>query len=303
MKKIRIEFSPQEISEALKKIRIERNTQFGKIAEEILKNIGDFELDDSQEKDFYICQTLEVIDALRSSYTKDDEIAGILSSSKDVFNEDVIKIDPVKQEKAKALYKTFWKHTNIANLIAINDLHKNEYDELEVSDLENAAAWYLSYDWMKSKTLNWLFIDALLFAENVSFAQSIVPYTNNQWDKFIKSLLFPIIGEGFNLFITGIVSSFIANISNSNGYSGNNQDIIFWIIFSTITIGRWLNPSKVFDQKTINNKLLISMISVYGSKLKNPNFHPDLLKKMLYDLEIKGAVYSPNIYFILEKKY
>jgi hypothetical protein len=140
---------------------------------------------------------------------------------------------------------------------------------------------------MHSETLEWLLVDALMFTETASFARvATKPPTI-----FNLSIL-PILKELFYLGLTAFVSALFS--SQKTG-----ADVIFWIIFSAITIIRWLNPYQADKNKS--QKLAADMVSVY-EELKRVDFNPKVLQMLLFDLEKKGAYYSPMIYKILDKK-
>jgi hypothetical protein len=101
-----------------------------------------------------------------------------------------------------------------------------------------------------------------------------------------------VIAEGFALAITALVS----NMTDSS------QGVNFWIVFATITMIRWLNPNKVekLQAKAKPRLLLVDMIGVYNLRLNTIDFNPKLILELLYDLERKGAVYSPWVYHLLD---
>ena len=208
----------------------------------------------------------------------------MLSEEFDVY---VAKLSAEKKTKAISLNEKFWHHADFMNLMRLGQLHKGEYDELDVWALEDTARIYLENDWMHSETLEWLLVDALMFSETASFTRvATKPPT------IFNLNILPILKELFYLGLTAIVSALFS--SEKTG-----ADVIFWIIFSAITIIRWLNPYQVDKNKP--KKLAAEMVGVY-EELKRMDFNPKVLQMLLFDLEKKGAYYSPMIYNILDRK-
>jgi hypothetical protein len=199
----------------------------------------------------------------------------------------VNKLSDEKKEKAISLHKTFWHHAEFINLMRSGKLHKPEYYALDVWALEDTARIYLNNEWMHSKTLEWLLVDALMFSETASFARvATKPPT------IFNLMIMPILKESFYIGLTAFVSALFS--SQKTG-----ADIIFWIIFSAITIIRWLNPYQA--EKNKPQKLAAEMLSVY-QELKRTDFNPKVLQMLLFNLEKNGAYFSPMIYNILDKK-
>lgn len=279
----RIIYTPNQIQEALKVIiKVDVGTQFGQIATEILTNVKNHELDKSK---FSVHSIYNLLMTLKFSYTKDPDIEkALLSEEFDVY---VAKLSAEKKTKAISLNEKFWHHADFMNLMRLGQLHKGEYDELDVWALEDTARIYLENDWMHSETLEWLLVDALMFSETASFTRvATKPPT------IFNLNILPILKELFYLGLTAIVSALFS--SEKTG-----ADVIFWIIFSAITIIRWLNPYQVDKNKP--KKLAAEMVGVY-EELKRMDFNPKVLQMLLFDLEKKGAYYSPMIYNILDRK-
>jgi hypothetical protein len=279
-----LKYSDEQIEEALDTLlETDGNTQFGEIATELLKN----EFDNSK---YSINGIKNLLHALKCSYQNSDVTSQGLEPlflHKDDFEIFVNKLSDEKKEKAISLHKTFWHHAEFINLMRSGKLHKPEYYALDVWALEDAARIYLNNQWMHSETLEWLLVDALMFSETASFARvATKPPTI-----FNLSIL-PILKELFYLGLTAFVSALFS--SQKTG-----ADVIFWIIFSVITIIRWLNPYQADKNKP--QKLAAEMMGVY-EELKRMDFNPKVLQMLLFDLEKKGAYYSPMIYKILDKK-
>ena len=272
-----LKYSDEQIEEALDTLlEIDEGTQFRTIATELLSN-------DFDKSKFSINTIKNLFVYLKCSYTKDPDIKEALLS--DEIDENVDGLSAEQKSKAASLKKRFWYHSDFATLMRLGQLHKGEYDELDVWALEDTARIYLKNNWMHSETLEWLLVDALMFSETASFARvATKPPTI-----FNLSIL-PILKELFYISITAFVSALFS--SQKTG-----ADVIFWIIFSAITIIRWLNPYQADKNKS--QKLATDMVSVY-EELKRVDFNPKVLQMLLFDLEKKGAYYSPMIYKILD---
>ena len=279
-----LKYSYEQIEETLDTLlETDGSTQFGQIATELLKN----EFDNSK---YSINGIKNLLHKLKCSYQTSDITGQDLEPlflHKDDFEIFVNKLSDEKKEKAISLHKTFWHHADFVTLMRSGKLHKPEYYALDVWALEDTARIYLNNEWMHSETLEWLLVDALMFSETASFARvATKPPTI-----FNLSIL-PILKELFYIGITAFVSALFS--SQKTG-----ADVIFWIIFSAITIIRWLNPYQADKYKP--QKLASEMMGVY-EELKRVDFNPKVLQMLLFNLEKNGAYFSPMIYNILDKK-
>lgn len=259
-------------------IKANKNTQFGTIATELLSaNFDNTKLSINNINSLFVY--------LKSSYTKDPDIKEALLS--DEFDTNMDGLSAEQKSKAASLNKRFWYHSDFATLMRLGQLHKGEYDELDVWALEDTARIYLKNNWMHSETLEWLLVDALMFSETASFARvATKPPT------IFNLMILPMLKESFYIGLTVFVSAMFSS-------QKTDADIIFWIIFSAITIIRWLNPYQA--EKNKPQKLAAEMLSVY-QELKRTDFNPKVLQMLLFNLEKNGAYFSPMIYNILDKK-
>lgn len=203
------------------------------------------------------------------------------------------------QKKLKWKYDNVWEsRPNIFyflnNGIVKRDISNNQFIDhpsLSSASLEEIAAYYICRPWMESSYLEWILIDALIFNESSLFALKTKDFTPKKSLKlFLKLALKQLslfVHEIFYLLITTVISSLI----------DNQKGIIFWIIFSTITLIRWLKPTSTIQTNQLANDMII-----VSDKARNPNFNSRLLRKLLYDLEIRGAIYSPWIFNLLDKR-
>jgi hypothetical protein len=172
-----------------------------------------------------------------------------------------------------------------------------DYKCLDTGGLEAVAGAYTANPSMQSPYLEWLLIDALLFDETGLFALTVCDIPAQKFIPMVMhSLLRPIkllLSEGFAFALTAFVSSLI----------DETHSTAFWVIFATITLGRWLNPIKLQQviQQQKPKELAADMISA-TVKSKKFDFNARLLRELLYGLEKRGAVYSPSVFNVLDKR-
>ena len=292
-----VELSSRELSDFTGQYQDKYGQSLANIAIEMFRNlnywlkqnpINTLKLDDCVEK------IENIIAELKGCYEEHLDVAGIIYYAPNNLDAAINRFR-LKNHKPVE-YDTLWLHCNIRSLTLTGRINKNDYPELSVSVLERVAKCYVNNEpWVKSSTLDWLLVDALLFAETVAFARAVPDlqpnYTGLKWLAW-KSV-WKVVREGLVLFLTAIVS----NIAD------HSTGTTFWIVFATITLIRWLNPNNVIKAKLEMkpNLLLIDMISFYEARLNTAEFNPRLVREMLYDLEKKGAVYSPCVFDVLDR--
>jgi hypothetical protein len=117
--------------------------------------------------------------------------------------------------------------------------------------------------------------------------------TSHNIFKIIMKPFVSLLNESIYLLITAFISSII----------DNQFGIIFWVVGATITLIRWLKPSTTLQINKIENyKLLAGDMVTISDKVRSQNFNAKLLMSLLYDLEKRGAVYSPWIFNLLDKR-
>ncbi len=272
------------------------------ILKELFSNLNEWALENNsqlkKDKSFYSKEIIGLLETLRFVFCGDDyDVSDIINSSKHEFMKDIEKLQKEKKDKAINIHKFLWSHINYKDLLYSKKLITNDYPYLHIAELESATKIYLSKSWLKSSIVEWMLIDALVFSETIHFHQNQPNRVKNPYNNKI-AIVFPIIfslmSEFFYLVLTALVCFFLA---------ADNQTI-YWLIFSAITIIRWLNPNKFKreqdSQKTI--ELLFEMIGIYTQHLKEQAFNPILVRELLLDLSKKGAVYSHYIFHLLDRK-
>lgn len=295
-------FSYEEIDDICDKF-VKHRCQIREIIYELLYNLNYcsiLEIEKSGLNKENIVSTIEeLVSSIRSSHPASDfELYKLLHLTPEEFSDKQNDLSKEHQEEVDYLYHTFWHHNNISMLFNSGKIKdEKSYKVNNIPEVENLAEIYLGSKFLKSKTLDYLIIDSLLFAETVAFAntQNELPAqkfwsmaTRYSWNS-IKFL----VSEGFALFITALISNVI----------DSSQGTVYWIAFATITIIRWLNPTK-FQRLKFKTKpvlLLLEMMGFYDAKFKHSKFNAKLTQEMLFDLEKKGASYSHWVYHILDR--
>lgn len=274
---------------------------------------------EQKNKTDYIEDIADLIDTLRgcgryfNGETDEQQLFWLKVSNGEIggnpenFLKAIEKFTNAEQELLKQRYDNTWSidHPGIMEVLEgrIRKHHPPlsgvflDYPLVQSEHLEQVASLYMSNIWMESSYLEILIIDALLFNETSAFALSIIGKpTEKLMQRIIIILLKPIklyISEVFALTLTGVFSNLI----------DSTVGVTFWIVFATITLGRWLNPVKV--QRVIEagkpNQLLVDMASTI-KRIQKPEFNARLLRELLYDLEKRGAFYSPAIFNLLDKR-
>ena len=279
--------------------------QIRTITSELLHNLNDWlELNPDNlegiDKDYFIDCINDLVIAIRSSNPISNyALSQMLILNPEEFTTKANELSAENKKEIQYFYDNFWHHNNIAGLYNSGKIKDHTaFKFVSIEGAEAVAAQYLSRSFFKSKTLEYLLIDSMLFAETVEFANVVSDLSvqkfwslvgHHSWSAF--KFLF---NEGVALIITAIVANGIDSSQGTN----------YWIVFATITIIRWLNPLKLerLKFKAKSRLLLGEMIGFYDAKFKHSEFNPKLTQELLFDLEKKGASYSHWVYHILDRR-
>jgi hypothetical protein len=240
----------------------------------------------------------DFLSSLRCTANTDAAFTSLLWKTPSEFSSAIKDFPQDQLARAKQAYDTVWQHTNVSNLINGGKLHDNVHQEISSESLEQIAQSYISNPRLSSPLLEWLLLDALLFNETISFARFIPNLPNNRPSKVFWNSLWQtskFLGwEGLALMLTGIVA---ASIDAS-------KEIGFWTIMATVTLIRWLRPTKMLaNQRQVELlKLLSDMASIHERLKHYAQFNARLIRDLLYDVEKRGAVFSPWAYHIIDKR-
>lgn len=291
----------KDISETIQSSVLSNSSQVAFIVRELMDGLNrwlESNPADSKEKDDYIGAIQLLIRELRGCHITNGEMTGLFYRPLDEFKSEISELSDERRKEAKNLYDSIWNHGNITRLISSGDINDHaKITELNIENMELVAGMYLGNPWMKSKTLEWILIDALLFAETVEFAKVANDVPTQKFFNILGRSVWETVKFAFSEGIALAITAFVSSIIDST------QGTTFWIAFATITTIRWLRPMR-FEQikaKAKNRILLFKMIRAYESKMKSYSFNPRLLRELLYDLEKKGAVYSPWVYHLLDR--
>lgn len=205
-----------------------------------------------------------------------DDTYKLIDLALEEFKAKLASLQEVRQQELKSLYDHVWYHNSIAGLINSGKIYDHiAVKMLNIENLSILARIYINNAWMKSDNLEWLFIDSMIFAEMVKFARltSNLPQTENLW-KFLGFLIL----HATKFVFTDIIALLITAFASS--FVGTPQGTKFWIVFSAITIIRWLSPLKLEHSKIKEtNKILLSdMIRVCDSKFTTSDFNKKLVR-------------------------
>jgi hypothetical protein len=278
------------------------NTQIKQIGSELLNSLNIWlnqNPDKQHNKHFYIERIGDLIFDLRLGRTDPNGFGefGEHLEHPDSFLKSIDNFTGDKKKELKEAYDRVWVHSKIMDLILNAKLDWGALPYLSNEQLESVAQTYTINPWMQSPLLEWLLIDALLFNETVAYAKMlpnlpVQKYFLSLFRSFLK-LTRLLLSEGFFLALTAFVSNLI----------DETHGIAFWIIFATITLGRWLHPIKAQGEieRQKSKRLLADMLSVH-ERLYRIDFNARLLRDLLYNLENRGTVYSHALFNVLDKR-
>jgi hypothetical protein len=214
-------------------------------------------------------------------------------------------------EKLKRSYDTLWGHLSVLGIIQAGEKSAGPqaYGYAPRKDELESCAWSLRQNpVLRSQTLERQLVDALVFVEDLAFAQEVL------WEQRANSLgepdeLGPASGvKGGKAVMAGLgrlalemvflgATWFLANVIASG------EILATWSLFLAATVARWLfkkldslKPSPPHEAKA----LLKDMAGVY-ELLKHPTFHRGVVRQELQRLTSRGAVYSPFVFELLER--
>lgn len=253
------------------------------------------------DKGHFLACIKSIITELRVAltYTGDSETDYLFSLSLEEFKTKLTNLTDIEKSKLNYRFDTFWQSKSIGGLINNGNLFSDkECGLIEIDELETIADTYINSFWMKSKTLEWALINSMVYMETINFARVVNDFPTLKFWNNIRYSLWQTTKLVFKEIIALIITAIVANAIDSS------QGTTYWIVFATITIIRWLNPTKSIQLNLkLKLKLLLGeMIGVSDSKIKHPNFNPKLIRELLYDLERKGASYGHWVYHILDRR-
>jgi hypothetical protein len=211
------------------------------------------------------------------------------------FREHLAKL-PEAERKEWAGYDELPYHASARDTIILGRQEQSGERELVTEDLEQAALSYLASRILVSPTLEWFLIDHLMFNETVAFRRSIewMPKSADGWPVFramawtgIKTLVKEAFAIGLTAFVAGLVDP--------------QTGVGFWAILATVTLARWMKPNQVMAAREKVTAILSDMATAQHT-MHRWDFNAGQLRQALYDVSGKGAVFSPCVYSLLDRR-
>ena len=224
------------------------------------------------------------------------------------FLERISQFDAVRRKELTKQYDIVWATFNLSNIIAIGEeemgARKIGFDPTS-DELELVAHQLLQLRPLRSKTLEKILVNALLYAETIEFARivlskeksygvrisSTVRKTELFTGKAIVLLLWELLFEVLKVGLT-VGVSFLITSENATAA---------WVVATGFTLFRWWYNTFTAGQKDNikEHKLLQEMCDVHQLS-NNQNYNPRLLRNRLYEVSSQGAIFSPLIFSILD---
>lgn len=301
------------LCDAFESAHFERHGRASRIAEEFSQSIGKA-VASPGEAQLLVDAALEVMSAFRAAVRPqswDDTSAVDWGLPRDAF--EAANSSKSDWDVLKRGYDTMWRHFSVLSIMHSGEKTSGPQTEgyvPRVQELEDCAWQLLKQPALRSVTLERQIIDALVFCENLAFAQMVLvkqrgtdpmrtyelgPSAQFKVGKALWGSLRQAAWEIVLLLGTWMLASAI-----SNGHT-----LATWSFFLAGTLTRWmfkkLNDLKVASEASAQpEKLLMAMAQGY-ELLKHPYFHRGAVRQELQRLTSLGAVYSPFVFELLER--
>ena len=304
------------LRDAMESAFFERHDRAARIVEELALSIGETALS-VEEAQKLVDVALELMCAFRASVrpqASDGDAEVDWGVSREAFEK--ANVSKPDWARLKQGYDEMWQHPGDLYVSILSSAEKTSeaypkgYDP-RVWDLEKCAWRLLEHPALRSDTLERQLIDALVFRQNMVFAQIVLSehsgagllhhyrlgfLTQSKADKTLGRKLLQIAGEAALLFGTWVLASAVSN--------GNM--LATWAFFLAGTLTRWLFKT-LYALKAVSEplaqpqKLVLSMAQGY-KLLEHAQFHRGVVRQELQRLTSLGAVYSPFVFELLERK-
>lgn len=218
-----------------------------------------------------------------------------------------------QRDSAKRRYDAIWRHFDAAKTIAEGEAQYGPGTQglqPKTVELEHVAQQLLALGPIRSPLLEWALVDALIYCECVAFAQTFlsgntllgvavpgelkgVSLSALGWKSLGKSVL-GLLSESLKLLATFIFSVVVAQENMQSA----------WVITTGITAARWLRKAILAHAPNPSQKkheLLARMLNCQHLA-SGPDFNARLLREHLYKVTTDGAVFSPWVFNILDKR-
>jgi hypothetical protein len=223
-----------------------------------------------------------------------------------------------EQKEIIEKYDELW--TNIDISAAVN-YGEDEYGAIakgfdpKQDEIEDVAAMFLKLKTLRSKTLEQILINSLIYTETIAFARTVLAK-----EKFLRTFVpskiiksTDVVKEDMSYFKT-VVKTFwdvskliffdavkIAATFAIAFVISNEDNLIAWIITTGYTVFRWWREAFIASLTPQDKKyvLLEKMNQVHKLSSKY-HFDPSHLKNQLNEVSKEGAVFSPYIFTLLD---
>lgn len=219
--------------------------------------------------------------------------------------------------KLKTQYDSLWRHFSVSKVVTQGEEKAGagaQGFQPSAEVLEDAAAKLLSLRGAHSETLEWALVDALIYAECIAFAQTIVSgqtvlgmavpgelkgiaTPGVAWKAFARNTVKAAVRAGFEAVKVGLTFVVAVVLAQDNLQTA-------WVITTGVTAARWVRFGLRASVKTrgqVAHDLLAKMAAVQDL-LKSPNFNARLVREQLTMVTAEGAVFSPWVFNVLDAR-
>lgn len=232
----------------------------------------------------------------------------------DEFEQLLGKYDAEQQKTLRARYDMVWLHYD--SMLAMTEGEKKygapkDGFQPKADELEEVVRQYLALPAGRSRFLEWVLVDALLYCECIAFAQTVlsektflgmkvaseltgVSTSLKRSAKELGKLALRGVGELVVIALTFLGASVLTAQDSQSA----------WVVTTGVTAARWIRKAIVLTHaktpEQIQYQLLRDMSSVQRAVTKVPDFSASHLMDQLNRLSEKGAVFSPLVYRLLD---
>ena len=307
----------------LQKLSIGHRGQLGQIITELSESAAEAGLIlNEDDKDLELL--LELIPDLRSALrakeddpSADYDYANLWDRDSDKF-QDAIKTLPESEQKILIeKYDELWTNIDVSSGLKWGeDKHgaiAKGFDPMQ-DRIEDVAAMFLKLKTLRSRKLEHILINSLIFAETIAFGRMLFskkkPSEITVTPRFIDSKgieedasYFQIIiktlwvmGKAMGLEAIKLITTFFVALAVTN-----ENIMATWIVTTGYTVFRWWRQVFIASLTPENKQhiLLDKMIQVHKLSSKY-HFDPSHLKNQLNEVSKEGAVFSPYIFTLLD---
>jgi len=310
----------------LRPLSIKRRGHVGAILDELSQSAAEVGLifDRYDKRLEIICEIIpELRVALREwkqAPTENDYGTNLWAYSPEDFKVSIAGLDKSEQKELEEQYDTLWGNFEAASAISNGE---NNYGaaskgfEPNSEELDSIGGRYLNLSPLRSKTLEKILINSLLYIETVSYARTIKP-NKKQFGSAIGLRIYSDAKKDDGYW--GLTKTFGTNLSFYAKYIGSevlkigltfgaslvvtNENLaVSWAITIGYTLFRWWRQVHLIQNEPAvkQSSLLVKMIEVQLLANKR-NFNAQYTRTRLEKAGDEGAVFSPLVFSILDRQ-